>query len=280
MLFEVLLLLMRETEEQRLDQFSVLLSSSERKVLLGHLDIGHLDGVFLTKRQGQALQEEQYLRWEDPLWSYNLQTWTFRSLGYEPFSAESDSLLTITESDVPLETNSAEDNRIPTDDNNLISLRPSLDTSSKQFTNLNLQFVEREDTQFDQKSAKTIESLLNRLSLQQQTRFVEQFARLNSDQQNYAYKQFISNPVEVQEFALKQFLTLDPEILIISIDREIEGEKNAIENQISNLDFSNSVNNEISNPNSNPVRQNRLIDQSQFQTNFWAVQDDIWYCCH
>ena len=128
--------------------------------------------------------------------------------------------------------------------------------------------MEREDTQFDQKSAKTIESLLNRLSLQQQTRFVEQFARLNSDQQSYAYKQFISNPVEVQEFALKQFLTLDPEILIISIDREIEGEKKAIENQISNLDFSNSANNEISNPNSNPVRQIRLIDQSQFQTNF------------
>ena len=97
---------------------------------------------------------------------------------------------------------------------------------------------------------------------------MEQFARLNSDQQSYAYKQFISNPVEVQEFALKQFLTLDPEILIISIDREIEGEKKAIENQISNLDFSNSANNEISNPNSNPVRQIRLIDQSQFQTNF------------
>ena len=54
---------MRETGGQRLDQFSVLLSSSERKVLLGHLDIDHLDGVFLTRRQGLALQEEEYLRW-------------------------------------------------------------------------------------------------------------------------------------------------------------------------------------------------------------------------
>ena len=61
------------------------------------------------------------------------------------------------------------------------------------------------------------------------------------------------------------YLVKGSKIRIISL---IEGEKNAIENQISNLDFSNSVNNEISNPNSNPVRQNRLIDQSQFQTNF------------
>ena len=51
------------TEGQRLDQFNILLSSSERKVLLGHLDFDHLDGVFLTRRQGLALQEEDYLRW-------------------------------------------------------------------------------------------------------------------------------------------------------------------------------------------------------------------------
>ena len=51
------------TKGQRLDQFNILLSSSERKVLLGHLDFDHLDGVFLTRRQGLALQEEDYLRW-------------------------------------------------------------------------------------------------------------------------------------------------------------------------------------------------------------------------
>ena len=59
-LFQVLLIV---TKGQRLDQFNILLSSAERKVLIGHLDIDHLDGVFLTRRQGLALQEEDYLRW-------------------------------------------------------------------------------------------------------------------------------------------------------------------------------------------------------------------------
>ena len=58
-LLQVLLIL---TKGQRLDQFNILLSSSERKVLLGHLDFDHLDEVFLTRRQGLALQEEDYLR--------------------------------------------------------------------------------------------------------------------------------------------------------------------------------------------------------------------------
>ena len=59
-LFQVLLIV---TKGQRLDQFNILLSSAERKVLIGHLDIHHLEGVFLTRRQGLALQEEDYLRW-------------------------------------------------------------------------------------------------------------------------------------------------------------------------------------------------------------------------
>ena len=261
---------MRETGGQRLDEFSVLLSSSERRVLIGHLDTRNLEGVFLTKRQGQALQEEQYLRQQHHSSIFNLKAETFRSLGYEPFSGESDSLLTristIRENNSPLSTDLGEENRIQTDDNNLISIKPSLDMSRKKFTNLNVNFLKQKDAQFDQKSAQTIESLLNKLSLQQQKMFVEQFGKLNSAQQNYAYNQFISNPAHVQEFALKQFLTLDPEILIISIDREIEGEKNFP--GIKNADFSDSANNDFSTPNSNPVRQSRLIDQSRFQTKF------------
>ena len=157
--------------------------------------------------------------------------------------------------------------------------------STREFTNLNVEFVDQQDAQFSKNSALTIQSLLNKLSVQQQTRFLEQFAKLNSAQQNYAYKQFISTPLNVQEFALKQFLTLDPEILIISIDREIEGEKrepqtfdfpdrnrpfqsNILQNQISNSAFLTNQNNELLDPNTSPVRQSRLIDQSRFQTNF------------
>ena len=105
-LFQVLLIL---TKGQRLDQFNIFLSSAERKVLIGHLDIDHLDGVFLTRRQGLALQEEEYLRWVGGVSSLS-STESFRSLGYQPFGADSDSLLTLsttTTTEPPLERKQA-----------------------------------------------------------------------------------------------------------------------------------------------------------------------------
>ena len=167
------------------------------------------------------------------------------------------------------------------DENSFIKVKPSLDPDTKQFTKLNLQFARQEDAQFSKKSAQVIQNLINKLSMEEQTKFLGQFTMLNLAQQEYAYKQFVSTPENVQQFALKQFLTLEPDILIISIDREIQAEEeemkkgqliqtqlNSFQNHISNANFLNNQNNEFLNQNNNPVKQSRQIDQSRFQTNF------------
>ena len=161
-------------------------------------------------------------------------------------------------------------------------MKPTLNVVTKQFTKLNLQFARQEDPQFSRKSAQVIQNLINQLSMEEQTKFLAQFTMLDFAQQEYAYKQFVSTPENVQQFALKQFLTLEPEILIISLDREIQAEEqerkndqiipiqsNSFQNQISNTNFLNNQKNAFLNQNKNPVKQSRLIDQSRFQTNFW-----------
>ena len=176
------------------------------------------------------------------------------------------------------------ENLIPTsssDENTFIKVKPTLNLANKQFTKLNLQFAMQEDAKFSKKSAQVIQKLINRLSMEEQTKFLAQFTMLNFAQQEYAYKQFVSTPENVQQFALKQFLTLEPHILTISIDREIQAEEeerkqdqiiltqsNSFQNQISNTNFLNNQNSEFLNQNNNPVKQSRLIDQSLFQTNF------------
>jgi hypothetical protein len=47
---------------QKLENFDIILSSEERSILIGHLDLDDLSCVFLTKRQRLAVQEEEYLR--------------------------------------------------------------------------------------------------------------------------------------------------------------------------------------------------------------------------
>ena len=163
-------------------------------------------------------------------------------------------------------------------------MKPTLNLVTKQFTKLNLQFSKQEEAQFSKKSAQVIQNLINKLSMEEQTKFLAQFTMLNFAQQEYAYQQFVSTPENVQQFALKQFLSLEPDILSISIDREIQAEeeeeerrKNQIiqtvptsfQNQISNTNFLNNQKNAFLNQNKNPVKQSRLIDQSRFQTNFW-----------
>ena len=61
---------------QNLQNFDIILTSDERRVLISHLDLSDLSDVFLTKRQRLAVQEEEHLR----------------SQGFEPFSQESDGL--------------------------------------------------------------------------------------------------------------------------------------------------------------------------------------------
>lgn len=181
-----------------------------------------------------------------------------------------------------LKIDSGPENLIPTssrdEKNTFIKVKPSLNLVTKQFTKLNLEFARQVDAQFSKKSAEVIQNLINKLSIEEQTKFLAQFAMLDFAQQEYAYKQFVSTPENVQQFALKQFLTLEPEILIISIDRELQAEEqerkkdqtqsNSFQNQISNTNFLNNPNNEFLNQNNNPVKQSRLIDQSRFQTNF------------
>ena len=122
-------------------------------------------------------------------------------------------------------------------------------------------------TDENMRAAKTnIETMLNRLSINDQQKFLDQFSKLNRDQQQYAFQQFISSPPNVQEFALKQFLNLDPEVLKISIDREIEAE-NEIEptpQQSNPLRLSMRMPNRIPIP-APPLTNNVKL---RFQTNF------------
>ena len=69
-------LLWSSSISQTLQIFDIILSSDERRILIDHLDLGDLSDVFLTKRQKLAVQEEEYLR----------------SVGFKPFSEESDGL--------------------------------------------------------------------------------------------------------------------------------------------------------------------------------------------
>ena len=64
------------TLAQSPQKLEILLSAEERKVLIGHLDLKDLKGLFLTKRQKLAKREEEFLRTE----------------GYEPFSEKADKL--------------------------------------------------------------------------------------------------------------------------------------------------------------------------------------------
>ena len=75
-LFQVFICLWGFSLSQTLQNFDIILTAEERKVLISHLDIKNLEGVFLTRRQKLAVQEEEYLR----------------ANGYEPFSKKADGL--------------------------------------------------------------------------------------------------------------------------------------------------------------------------------------------
>ena len=242
--FQVLTILVGVSWGQNLDQYSITIPVDQRQVLIGHLNQTQLETVFLTRRQKLAWREEKYLR----------------SLGYLPFSQESDSLLInkdITEQTV-IENDS--DNEIADKEPEKgFSLQATFESSKEQasFTQGSPTSVGGENPNQNQHQDRNkntqsqLEEILNNLSFSQQQKFLTKFSILNASQQRYAYNQFLSNPLNVQQFALKQFLELDPEVLKISINEEIEQEKN--EKAL------------IINHKTNSLKG---IDQSRYQTNF------------
>ena len=67
--------------------------------------------------------------------------------------------------------------------------------------------------------------LLNSLRPDEQQLFLAQFLSLNPEQQEFTYRKLLSAGPEVQEFAIQQFLTLNNQVLIVSLQSEIEREK-------------------------------------------------------
>ena len=64
--------------------------------------------------------------------------------------------------------------------------------------------------------------LLNQLSPEKQVIFLEKFSLLNPIQQAFAYNQFFSIGPDIQNFAISQFIELDSDLLIRSIQTELE----------------------------------------------------------
>ena len=64
--------------------------------------------------------------------------------------------------------------------------------------------------------------LLNQLDPEKQIIFLEKFSLLNPVQQAFAYKQFFSTAPEVQTFAINQFIELEADLLIRSIQAELD----------------------------------------------------------
>jgi len=264
-IFLVLLAFIFPCFGQNLEQFTISLNATVRETLLGHLSVDQLETLFLTRRQKLAWKEEKYLR----------------SLGYLPFSSESNSLVSrrnqveVSSPKLKFVENFQEKSAKPSlpinrdggsdeQSGSFIRATPSI-TNTGQFTNLQLLLMRPQTTDENTREAKTnIEALLNRLSINDQQKFLEQFSRLTREQQQYAFKQFISSPLNVQEFALNQFHNLDPEVLKISIDREIDAE-NGTEPIPRQQQQSNSLtqpNNQISVPVATSLTKHR------FQTNF------------
>ena len=195
-----------------------------------------------------------------------------------PFSPESDSLVSKQELEEvpsptlkfaetfqvqtppPLPVNSDVGSDVQSD--SFIRATPSI-TNTGQFTNLQLLLMRPQTTDENTRQSKTnIEALLNRLSINDQQKFLDQFSRLTREQQQYAFQQFILSPLNVQEFALKQFLNLDLEVLKISIDREIEAE-NKIEPRPRQQQQSN-----LQRPPIRIPKAPSLTNKLRFQTNF------------
>jgi len=298
---------------QTLQNFDIILTADERRVLISHLDLDDLSDIFLTKRQRLAVQEEKYLRSEgfesfseksDGLQIKNIST--FKSFGVKsdekgsdtlfedpnasltfPFSKlKPNSLNGLTPADqgispFPTPINNIEGNRIAGLQVFAATPNPALNNIQNQDSgefSLKVNFNQQQSQQQNVDPKINIEVLLNKLTKQQQDKFLAQFSQLNFEQQTYAYDQFLRTPPETQLFALNQFLSLDPQVLIVSIQTELNSEPT-----FSGQTQTNSVSqNKPRLPNSlaqpqqqfftqaQPTRNSPLtqIDQNRFQTNF------------
>ena len=81
-------------------------------------------------------------------------------------------------------------------------------------------------------AAAQFAALLASLSEAEHAAFIRAFSALEPAQQRYAYAQFVSSSARVQQFALGQFLSLSPAVLAISINRELESEPGTSENSV------------------------------------------------
>ena len=64
--------------------------------------------------------------------------------------------------------------------------------------------------------------LLNQLDPTKQVLFLEKFSLLNPVQQAFAFNQFFSTAPDVQTFAINQFITLEADLLVRSVQAEME----------------------------------------------------------
>ena len=64
--------------------------------------------------------------------------------------------------------------------------------------------------------------LLNQLDPANQVLFLEKFSLLNPVQQAFAFNQFFSTAPDVQTFAINQFITLEADLLVRSVQAEME----------------------------------------------------------
>ena len=67
--------------------------------------------------------------------------------------------------------------------------------------------------------------ILNRLPQQQQQKFLEQFLSLAPEHQSFVYRKLLSSPPDIQQFAIDQFVSLDNRVLVVSIQAELDKEK-------------------------------------------------------
>ena len=77
--------------------------------------------------------------------------------------------------------------------------------------------------------------LLNQLDPAKQVLFLEKFSLLNPVQQAFAFNQFFSTAPDVQTFAINQFLTLEADLLVRSVQAELEKVAKVNPDQVKNI---------------------------------------------
>jgi len=185
-------------EENEIVKRQTILSSQERKSLIGHLQ--GLEGrtLVLTERQKLALRQELALQEE----------------GFGAFSPDSDKggkpeIINRPQQELPRNYQQFS-NR-------------NFENSQEQFQT---KFSSRNRFSSERKSFPSTkqhpEVLLNQLPPADKLLFQAQFNKLSQELQEFSYNKFLSSSPEVQSFAINQFLSLPPD----QLEQSIRSEKN------------------------------------------------------